>query len=113
MFETVSVKFPLRDATGAVHAVGGVATDITEQKKFIRALEQSEERFKLAVRGTNDGIWDWDIEKKSLYYSPRFYDLLGYHENELAGTYESLLDRVHRDDCATLLREIDALIPFA
>jgi PAS domain S-box-containing protein len=94
----LSVKFPLRDAAGRIHAVGGVATDITEQKKFTRALEQSEERFKLAVRGTNDGIWDWDIRTGEVFFSPHWKSMVGYEDDEIENNFFSFEKLLHPDD---------------
>jgi PAS domain S-box-containing protein/putative nucleotidyltransferase with HDIG domain len=62
------------------------------------ALQVSEERFALAVQGANDGIWDWDIQKNSLYWSPRVKELLGYAEDELDITFDTLDSTLHPDD---------------
>ncbi|ESP90783.1 MULTISPECIES: PAS domain-containing hybrid sensor histidine kinase/response regulator [Pseudoalteromonas] len=66
-----------------------------------RETEKSEERFKLAIKGSNDGIWDWDIEKGSMFYSPRFRELLGYDSNDTNGfpdVFESLEKGMHPKD---------------
>lgn len=57
--------------------------DITEQVKAEAALRESEERLRLALMGANDGWWDWDLENDHLYYSPRWWSMLGYSPNEL------------------------------
>lgn len=62
------------------------------------ALQLSEERFQLAVQGSHDGIWDWEIEKNSLWFSKRVYELLGYHENEIEPTPELVKESVHPQD---------------
>jgi PAS domain S-box-containing protein len=103
----LSVKFPLRDASGRIHAVGGIATDITEQKASIRALEQSEERFSLAVRGTNDGIWDWDIHTGEVYFSPRWKDMVGYEEDELGNNFATFEKLLHPDDYERVMAVLD------
>src|SRR5690606_37492845 len=57
--------------------------DITRRKKIEEELRVSYERFDLAIKGTNDGIWDWDIVANKHYRSPRWKAMLGYAENEL------------------------------
>ncbi len=57
-------------------------SDITEQKKYEAALMLSEQRYNLAVKASNDGIWDHNLISGEIYYSPRFKQLLGFSENE-------------------------------
>ena len=63
-----------------------------------RALKLSEERFNLAVTGSNDGLWDWDLDTGEVYYSPRFKQLLSFEEREMEGTAEALISRLHPED---------------
>jgi len=62
------------------------------------ALKLSQERFNLAVTGSNDGLWDWDILTDEVYYSPRFKQLLGLSEREMEGTISALMSRLHSED---------------
>ena len=62
------------------------------------SLRVSEERFALALRGTNDGIWDWDLETDHVFYSPRFKELLGYGDEEFGVWLSALADVLHPDD---------------
>lgn len=64
---------------------------VSENKKI---LYNSEQRFSLAMKGANDGLWDWDITNGTMYYSPRWLEMLGYKENELPNlisTWETLI----------------------
>jgi diguanylate cyclase (GGDEF)-like protein/PAS domain S-box-containing protein len=65
-----------------------------------RALKLSQERFNLAVTGSNDGLWDWNVENGEVYYSPRFKQLLGLREQEMEGTFAALISRLHPEDKA-------------
>ncbi|MGL4611639.1 MAG: putative bifunctional diguanylate cyclase/phosphodiesterase [Trueperaceae bacterium] len=62
-----------------------------------RDLEDSKTRYALATTGANDGLWDWDLEKKTMFYSARWYSLLGQPEERNA-TIDTWLARVHPDD---------------
>ncbi|HEY7866585.1 MAG TPA: diguanylate cyclase, partial [Psychromonas sp.] len=46
------------------------------------ALRESEERYALVARATNEGLWDWDIKKNEMYFSPRFFALIGKNADE-------------------------------
>ncbi|NJP06275.1 MAG: PAS domain S-box protein [Chloroflexaceae bacterium] len=84
--------------------------DITQRKKIEETLRQSEERLRLVMDATNDGMWDWHLPSGDVYYSPRWQTMLGYEANELAkhvSTWESLL---HPDDQPLALERVNAYI---
>jgi PAS domain S-box-containing protein len=70
------------------------------------ALRLSEERFDMAVRGSNDGIWNWNAESDEAYLSPRAQELLGLSPQDVACDATTLLTRVHAED----REQIDAAI---
>lgn len=61
-------------------------------------LHSSEERFALAVRGTDAGIWDWDVTTGRVYFSPRWKSMLGCAEDEIEARFEEWESRLHPDD---------------
>ncbi len=69
-------------------------------------LYKSEERFSLAMRGANDGLWDWNLETDEVYYSPRWKSMLGYGENELDGTINTWASLVHPNDKDMVLKKV-------
>ncbi|MFA7404532.1 MAG: diguanylate cyclase [Pelobacteraceae bacterium] len=62
------------------------------------ALQESEERLKLVLEGSNDGYWDWDIESGAVNISPRFTEMIGCKSTETAFSISEIMDLVHPDD---------------
>ena len=61
-------------------------------------LRESEERYALAVRAANDGIWDWNLKTNEIYYSPRWKGILGYKEDEIGSDPNEWFKSVHPED---------------
>ncbi len=87
--------------TGTVLAV----TDVTERVKMrqelertIAMLQEREERLGLVLKATNDGVWDWDIDAGTVYYSARWQTMLGYEEDELPHRFETWQSLIHPGD---------------
>jgi diguanylate cyclase (GGDEF)-like protein/PAS domain S-box-containing protein len=71
-----------------------------------RKLRDSEERYNLAVRGANDGVWDWDLKRNEINYSPRWKAMLGFRENQIGKSPDEWLNRVHLDDLRRLWKNL-------
>ncbi|HKQ98970.1 MAG TPA: EAL domain-containing protein [Candidatus Polarisedimenticolia bacterium] len=71
------------------------------------ALRRSQERYELAARGANDGLWDWDLLTDSIYYSPRWKEALGDDGASTGDVPEVWFDRVHGEDHPALRARIE------
>jgi diguanylate cyclase (GGDEF)-like protein/PAS domain S-box-containing protein len=69
---------PLHDDANQIRGGVAVFRDITEQREAEANLRRSEERFGLAIAGSQDGIWDYNPVTGQVWYSPRFKEMLGY-----------------------------------
>lgn len=77
-------------------------------KRAQEALRESEERYALAARGSNDGLWDWNLQVDSVYFSPRWKAMLGFEENEIGDKPEEWFTRIHEGDRERVKQEIAA-----
>ncbi len=90
-----------------IHAVW---KDISQIKSMDAALKASEalnqelkERVELAISGNNDGIWDWNIIDDSVYFSPRWKEMLGFNDDEISNDFSNWETRVHPDELPDVL----------
>ncbi|MBO9999632.1 MAG: PAS domain S-box protein [Cyanobacteria bacterium SID2] len=74
---------PIFDGDGNLVEILSVGTDVTERKRVENQLRDSEERWQLALEGSNDGIWDWDITTDFCFLSERCTEMLGYDVTDL------------------------------
>ena len=77
---------------------GELTQEIKERRHAEEALRESEERYALAARGANDGLWDWDLKNNRIYYSERWKSMLGFGEREIGALPEDWLGRIHSGD---------------
>src|SRR4029453_2089974 len=68
------------------------------RKKAEEALRESEERDALAMRGANDGLWDWNLRTNDIYFSLRWKEMLGCQESDIEDSVEEGFARVHPED---------------
>jgi PAS domain S-box-containing protein len=91
-------KKPVISPDGKVLGTVGYARDITSRKQLERQLAENEERWELAISGANDGIWDWNLETNSVYFSDRWKLMLGYQPEEIQNRYHEWESRIHAKD---------------
>jgi diguanylate cyclase (GGDEF)-like protein/PAS domain S-box-containing protein len=88
-------------------ALARIGTQLSH-KRAQEALRESEERYALAARGANDGLWDWNIQTGHVYYSPRWKAMLGWRENEVGDAPDEWFNRIHDADRQRVEEEIAA-----
>jgi len=94
-------SFPCSTAAGVAHAVGGIATDITERKRAERALRESEEWFRSLSDCSPVGVYLTDIEGRATYTNPRCQEIYGFSLEESLGDGWSRF--IHPDDQSLVL----------
>jgi PAS domain S-box-containing protein len=99
---------PHKDLQGQVVAYDGLISNITERKEAELALQASQERLALVIRGSNDGIWDWDVTTSEVYFSPRWKAMLGYEDREIEDKFSSWEHLVHPEDRERARAEVRA-----
>lgn len=96
------------DSAGEPMILHGSLQDVTERVEAERALRESEERYALAARGTNDGLWDWNLVSDEIYFSPHWKAMSGYSEEEISNSPTDWLKRVHLEDLPILQTHMEA-----
>jgi diguanylate cyclase (GGDEF)-like protein/PAS domain S-box-containing protein len=89
---------PRKDENGRVTGFFTLTIDVTDRERAVAALRESEERLSLAMDATSDGLYDWDLRTNDVFYSPRWFTMLGYAPDSMPhhlSTWEML---VHPDD---------------
>ncbi|MFI3135158.1 MAG: PAS domain S-box protein, partial [Methylococcaceae bacterium] len=101
-------KVPLRNYDDEIIGLLGVYEDITEYKQTEQALQESEFRWKFAIEGAGDGLWDWNIVDNSVFFSKTWKEMLGYSEKEVSNSMGKWDKRVHPDDKAATFAAVQA-----
>lgn len=76
---------------------------IVQRHRAEEALTTSEERLRLAMEAANEGLWDWNMEAHEFHFSPRYYVMLGYKEDEFPASFESWVNLLHPEDRTQVL----------
>jgi diguanylate cyclase (GGDEF)-like protein/PAS domain S-box-containing protein len=82
--------------------------ELVVRRRIEDALRESEERYALAMRGSNDGLWDWDLRTNQIYFSPRWKSMIGFGEEEFGQNPQAWFSRVHPDDLEKLHSDLQA-----
>ena len=94
----------------------GFAATNKNAARVVEKLRDSEERYAVAVSGSNEGLWDWNIRTNQSYFAPRWKQILGYEDHELENVRQTFADALHPDDrddvMAAVRTHLDARVPY-
>ncbi len=99
---------PIKNNDDTVNQICITAYNITTRKENETALIRSEQRWKFALDGAGDGVWEYNFQTKEIYYSPLYKNMLGYTEDEFPNKAYEWQSRVHPDDFYKI-KDIDLL----
>jgi PAS domain S-box-containing protein len=88
----------IRDDAGKPLEIVGYWIDITDRKRVEESLKEREELWHLALKGNNDGIWDWNVKTNEVFFSFRWKEMLGFEDWEIGNHLDEWSKRVHPDD---------------
>src|SRR5262249_3085927 len=94
------------DEAGRPARLIGTVHDVTELKAVEARLRQSEERYALAARGADVGLWDWDLGTDRPYLSPRLHEILNVGERDLGHSISGLFEEILPEDLEALLQHL-------
>ena len=90
--------------------------DISERKQIEQSLIESEFRWKFAIEGAGDALWDWDVESSTVFFSKHWKEMLGYAEDEVCNHFDEWEKRVHPEDIETSIalvqNHLDGVTPI-
>ncbi|MBN1532373.1 MAG: PAS domain S-box protein [Spirochaetes bacterium] len=96
---------PVYNRAGELIAAFVIFPDITDKKAAeqqrelaLAALRESEERWQFALEGSGDGVWDWNVRTKEVFFSRRWKEMLGYGDDEIYNNLSEWDTRVHPED---------------
>tara|TARA_R110002072_G_scaffold124486_2_gene260080 strand:+ start:6509 stop:9319 length:2811 start_codon:yes stop_codon:yes gene_type:complete len=90
---------PIKTKTRELQVLSDAIFNLYHQiEQQSQRLAKSQERFSLVVKGANDGIWDLNILEHSVYFSPRWKEIIGYTDDELDNQYEVYQKHIHPED---------------
>lgn len=98
------------DSAGRVSGFFAMIIDISERKAAEAALRASEERWKFALEGAGEGVWDRNVQTDEVMYSRRYKEMLGFAEHEFDNRREEWKKRVHPEDRARVLADLQAYL---
>ncbi|WP_245747903.1 PAS domain S-box protein [Methanolobus profundi] len=95
-----------RVMSASVNITGRKEAEHSLQEKT-KELEKSHERFIMAVSGSQDGIWDWDLITNEVFLSSRWKEIIGFADHELQNSFSTFEERLHPDDKKRVIDQLE------
>ena len=103
----ITDKIPYKDKEGKIAGLISLSKDITELKQAEEELKIITERLELAMDAGEHGFWDWNLDTDDVYFSPRYYTMLGYKLGELPMKLETWVNLMHPEDRKTIVPKVE------
>ncbi|MBS0201958.1 MAG: PAS domain-containing protein [Planctomycetes bacterium] len=97
---------PTESEIRLIEVASNLAGIAIERKQVDAALLESEERWKFALEGAGDGVWDWNIQTGEVVFSRRWCEMLGFAEHELEHSLDGWKSRIHPDDLPIVMTSL-------
>ncbi|HOW55923.1 MAG TPA: PAS domain-containing protein, partial [Syntrophorhabdaceae bacterium] len=83
---------------------------ISELKALRASAWEDKERWRFAIEGGVDGIWEWNVQTREVFYSRTIKDMFGYEEDEIGTQLDEWMKRIHPDDVKAVMEHIDKFL---
>ncbi len=96
-----------QDDVNFIQAIANILAQAIERQQAEASLKESQERYTLAVEGSSNAIWDWNIIANEVFFAPRWREILGYTDEEFPNTFEAWSGRLYPEDRDRVLAAIE------
>lgn len=103
----LTTKVPLLDKDRKAHMLVGISRDITDRKQAQKELEQSNERFEMIARTTNDAIWEWDFTSNQVWANDMHQALYGLSKEDPIPDHQEWRNRLHPDERDRVVSDLE------
>jgi PAS domain S-box-containing protein len=107
----VELSFSLvKDEKGQPEGIWAVIRDITDRKRSEQELEQMIDRFNLATRSANMGVWEWEVQNNRLIWDDKMFEIYGVDKEEFTWNIEGWARVLHPEDLERSYRDLEAAV---
>jgi len=105
------VQVPTAADLALMEQTAKLASIAIERSQAVQTIEESEARWKFALEGSGDGVWDWNLATDETFYSSRWAEIFGYAEHAVGSGYDEWEKRIHPEDRPQVLAKVqDCLV---